>query len=377
MKIFSIILSLFFVVFFIAGCGRQTANETATEAQTDVENETKTDEPPFFNESTPIGEGALDITAAKNQNGIIVSVDFRVDGGSGDRSGWLYMMTLVESADIAEHVNTVIYTVKDTTSKDVGYATFADGNLQNNQYPAFYDENHDYLNDNTIDKLQFFYDNKAVTAAFNSLRSACGLELKDEGKSSAPEGNESPTEKPVKKEIINNTSANGFYANGNGDYVATGLKVTDYAVLHIEYQGEQYFSVVSYEGDLYDDLLVNTTGSYSGDVLIDHSGDYSLEIKATGDWNITSSGLLIDDTTSFSGSGDAVTGITSTSGGIWEITHRGQSHFSVIEYGLKKGYMDLLANTTGDYSGTVKVESGDNIFFKINADGDWSIKKTD
>ena len=187
---------------------------------------------------------------------------------------------------------------------------------------------------------------------------------------------EAPTEEPTEA-IINNTSSNGFYASGRGDYVATGLTVTGYAVLHIEYTGDRHFSVVSYEGDDYDDLLVNTTGYYVGDVLIDHTGNFDLEINATGEWSITSSGLEIDDTTSFAGHGDAVTGITSSSGGIWEITHNGNRHFSVVEYGLKLGYMDLLANTTGEYTGTVKVDTGDNIFFEVNADGDWTIKKKD
>ena len=192
------------------------------------------------------------------------------------------------------------------------------------------------------------------------------------------EEKDTPTEKPEKKtEIKNETSSDDFYAYGDGDYVATGLNVTGYAVLHIDYTGAGNFSVVSYEGDKYDNLLVNAIGNYSGDVLVDHSGSFSLEIKADdGNWNITSSGLEIDDTTSFSGCGDAVTGITSSSGGIWEITHDGTSNFSVVEYGVDLGYMDLLVNEIGSYSGTVKAESGDNIFFKVNADGNWTIKQT-
>lgn len=176
--------------------------------------------------------------------------------------------------------------------------------------------------------------------------------------------------------IDNDTSSDNFYAYGDGDYVATGLKVTKYAVLHVDYYGSGHFSVTSYEGNEYDDLLVNTTGAYSGNVLVDHSGNFQLEIKASGKWNITSSGLSVDDTTSFSGFGDAVTGITSHSGGVWEITHSGNTgNFAVIEYGLNSGYMDLLVNEIGSYSGTVKAESGDNIFFKVSADGNWTIKK--
>lgn len=186
---------------------------------------------------------------------------------------------------------------------------------------------------------------------------------------------EPPTEKPTEHKIKNNTSTDNFWANGSGDYVATGLKVTGYGVLHVEYYGEGHFSVISYENDDYDDLLVNETGNYSGDVLIDHTGTFELAISAEGSWKITSSGLSIDDTTSFSGTGDSVTGLTSHGGGTWEITHTGNSNFAVIEYGLNEGYMDLLVNEIGNYSGTVKAESGDDIFFCIKADGAWTINK--
>lgn len=130
-----------------------------------------------------------------------------------------------------------------------------------------------------------------------------------------------------------------------------------------------------YKDDEYEDLLVNTIGSYTGDVLVEGSGTYELEISADGDWNITSDGLSIDDTTSFSGTGDSVTGITSHSGGSWHITYSGKRNFSVIEYGESLGYMDLLVNEIGSYDGTVKAESGDNIFFKVNSYGNWTIKK--
>ncbi len=193
---------------------------------------------------------------------------------------------------------------------------------------------------------------------------------------------EPPTEKETepkteKPQIINNTSANGFWAEGNGDYVAKGLNVSGgYAVLHVEnYNSKGHFSVITYKNDDYQDLLVNTSESYSGDVLVVGSGEYELKITAKGAWKITSRGLDIDDTTSFSGTGDAVTGITSHGGGNWEITNNGKGHFSVIEYSLSNGYLSLLANTSGDYSGVDKADKGDDIFFKVTSQGSWTIKK--
>ena len=37
--------------------------------------------------------------------------------------------------------------------------------------------------------------------------------------------------------------------------------------------------------------------------------------------------------------------------------------------------MKLLVNKIGNYEGTVRAESGDNIFFKVHSYGDWSIEK--
>ncbi len=182
------------------------------------------------------------------------------------------------------------------------------------------------------------------------------------------------TEPPAQK-IKNNTSSNGFWAEGSGDYVVENLNVTNYAVLHITHSGSSNFAVKLYKDDKYEDLLVNTIGDYSGDVLVEDSGKYELEITADGNWNITSDGLSVDDTTSFSGTGDGVTGITSHSGGNWHITNSGSSNFVVIQYGESLGYMELLVNEIGNYDGTVKVESGDNIFFKVTSEGSWTIKK--
>ncbi len=188
---------------------------------------------------------------------------------------------------------------------------------------------------------------------------------------------EKEPEPEVKKPaIVNNTSGNGFWAEGNGDYVAQGLNVSGgYAVLHVESYDKGHFSVVTYKNDEYDDLLVNTTDTYSGDVLVEGSGEFELKITAKGAWKITSRSLEIDDTTSFSGTGDAVTGITSNGGGNWKITNSGNGHFSVVEYSLSRGYLSLLANTTGDYNGVDKADKGDDIFFKVKSKGSWTIEK--
>lgn len=187
---------------------------------------------------------------------------------------------------------------------------------------------------------------------------------------------EKPKEKSTEKEsIINNTSTDGFWAKGEGDYVATNLNVTGYGVLNITYSGGSNFIVKLYENDKVKKLLVNEIGNYSGSILIEDSGTFDIEIKSSGSWDITSSGLTIDDTTSFSGNGDSVTGITSHSGGNWHLTHNGGSNFIVKKYGLNSKNKELVINEIGQYDGTVKIKSGDDIFFEIIADGDWTINK--
>ena len=178
-----------------------------------------------------------------------------------------------------------------------------------------------------------------------------------------------------KHKIINDTSTDNFWTKGTGDYVAQGLKVKNYGVLHITHSGSENFIVKLYKNKEYENLLVNTIGNYTGDVLVDGSGEYELEIKADGNWNITSDGLTIDDKTSFSGKGDSVTGITSTGTGNWKITNNGSGNFIVKEYGVSSGYMDLLVNEIGSYSGVVKTTSSDDIFFAVKSDGDWTIEK--
>lgn len=219
---------------------------------------------------------------------------------------------------------------------------------------------------------------KSVTKTTIAVESATKESDNKKSTTKEPTTAEPTTEKvtePPTEKIKNNTSANGFWAEGSGDYVAENLNVTNYAVLHITHSGSSNFVVKLYKDDTYEDLLVNTIGDYSGDVLVKKSGKYELEINADGNWNITSDGLSIDDTTSFSGTGDGVTGITSHSGGNWHITNSGSRNFVVIEYGVSSGYMKLLVNEIGNYDGTVRAKSGDNIFFKVTSKGSWTIKK--
>lgn len=196
-------------------------------------------------------------------------------------------------------------------------------------------------------------------------------------KDSTNQVTENSTQKAVENsKITTNSSTGGFQVSGSGKCVAEGLKVEEYGVLHINYTGSDFFAVMSHEDGGYDEYLVSELGDFSGDVLIDHSGTFDIEIMGKGDWSITSSGLSVDDTTSFSGSGYSVTGITSHSGGNWHITNKNAtSNFIVYERILNYEYPEVLVNEIGEYDKTVYIQPGENIFFEVKSDGDWTITK--
>lgn len=363
----------------------------STKKETDFEPTTATSSSELYNDS--FWEYDFD--------NIVYSVPDSWEYNSDDELDCFYIddsnnMLIVDQSDLEDEVNEELLDVfveaLDTQFDNYsaisnGKVVIGNGTGRNKRFTFSVDDVYYYGNfyvfyyENKIFTFEFMSEGYSQCSEFNAYEEkiidSIAISKSTEKPTSKPTEppTEKPTEKPTERKIINNTSTDGFWAEGSGDYVATGLKVTGYGVLHIEYYGEGNFSVISYENDDYDNLLVNEIGNYNGDVLIDHSGTFELEISAEGSWKITSSGLSVDDKTSFSGTGDCVTGLTSHSGGTWEISHNGDDNFAVVEYGLNYGYMDLLVNEIGNYNGTVKAESGDDIFFKVSADGAWSIKK--
>jgi len=83
----------------------------------------------------------------------------------------------------------------------------------------------------------------------------------------------------------------------------------------------------------------------------------------------------------FSGSGDDVVSVKIVSESVLvTMTHDGESNFAVTSKTRDDGYIDLLANEIGPYSGTVIQELGTSVFtkkklglFEVSADGNWTI----
>lgn len=85
----------------------------------------------------------------------------------------------------------------------------------------------------------------------------------------------------------------------------------------------------------------------------------------------------------FAGTGDDVIHFELTPGDkTWTITHDGASNF-VIYLHDDEGNRDLLVNEIGEYSGTILVPVGDDLFdnspgpatLEIKADGSWTIRE--
>ncbi|MEC3195658.1 tripartite tricarboxylate transporter TctB family protein [Bacillus cereus] len=124
-------------------------------------------------------------------------------------------------------------------------------------------------------------------------------------------------------------------------------------------------------------LLVNTIGSYKGKVstTIPASGEYYLEVKSSGDWNvaITQETPLVSESVpgTINGHGDDIVFINIPSGNhIVKLKHTGSRNFII-----KVNDQNLLVNKIGSYEGSsshVFKDSG-MYSFGVKADGDWSI----
>lgn len=182
-------------------------------------------------------------------------------------------------------------------------------------------------------------------------------------------------EEPVQKEPELVIPDDVVYS-GSGDDVLTIEPLDGAYVFYITGNaGANHFAVTSYDSaGNYVDLLVNTTDPYNGLVVDLTQSATVLEIKATGDWQITLSSIYNVDIVSagmtHTGSGDSVFLIAGDVSVATITGNAGANHFAVKAYGSNDS--DLLVNTTDPYEGKVLVKC-DPAFFVVDSEGDWSI----
>jgi hypothetical protein len=196
--------------------------------------------------------------------------------------------------------------------------------------------------------------------------------------SSSPEiiSTPSPTpDPPAKPDIV---TFEPILITGNGDTTTEAIEIPiEYAVASFKHDGRRNFIVTQYD-DGYNRVggLVNKIGVYSGDKFLDVSsanGIAVFEIRADGNWTIEIKALESTEEVTFSGSGDAVSGVfISPPNGPWTFTHDGERNFIVRIHATPRGRG--VVNVIGKYEGSSIVDFGNEIaFWTVQADGNWSI----
>jgi len=149
-------------------------------------------------------------------------------------------------------------------------------------------------------------------------------------------------------------------------------------VVELTHDGTSNFAVTSLDDSFESiDLLVNEIGPYEGTRGMQLSEDEivtGLEIMADGNWTYEIRPVAQEPVLScpVNGRGDDIIVLSNfkDSGRPADLTHDGESNFSIVTYG---GFLpDLIVNEIGPYDGTVKV-SAEPFVWDITADGAWSI----
>jgi hypothetical protein len=164
--------------------------------------------------------------------------------------------------------------------------------------------------------------------------------------------------------------------SGKGDKIVKMAAQDGPTWAKITNKGGDNFAVVSYTGGTYGDLLVNEIGSYAGQVYI-ATGIDRLKVTSSGTWTIEVRPITTakhwNGEAPLAGKGDAVINLVGWPSGITTITNKSKSNFAVIAYSEDGGYLDLLVNDIGNYSGEVLLPDADPIVLAIHAvGGTWS-----
>lgn len=238
---------------------------------------------------------------------------------------------------------------------------------------------------NGNDVMTFIY-NGTTYAPLRALAEAYGLQVGyDAGANMAtvddPDAGYVPVYDDFSEDYDFSVDGGLLYSDeGSGDSVVTGITVSSPSYFRFKTPDDGHHSVKAYygTGDYEYDLLVNESGApYDGNTYLEANRTYDFEIDCGGEWSIEIYSLATTYETSFSGSGDYVTGIFQPETQYYTITYNGTDHFHVKQHHSEDfSDYELLVNESGEpYSGTVRIaDLGGKCFFEVvGTEGEWSI----
>jgi hypothetical protein len=278
-------------------------------------------------------------------------------------------------------------------------STFAFGDLFRLLYDEIYDK-YDYATCTEKEKACFegilglselvipeeFPKNlKTVLEKRNALAEVIGAEKRAaiailDSKVTATAEPTAPTQTAQASEAPVLTIPESKFYSGSGDDVIEIEPVDSVWVLVVKgNDAGRYFAVKGYDKDgKYTELFVSTADPYTGITLDIDLATTTLEITATGAWEIEVRSVLALRTVSkgetISGTGDDVVWVMNN-GKTAEISgNNSERYFAVKVYGVD--YSDLLVSTADKYSGKVMLK-GDASLLVITAEDDWTITLND
>jgi hypothetical protein len=181
-----------------------------------------------------------------------------------------------------------------------------------------------------------------------------------------------PTASPIQLSGTNQQASQKFHLN-------SGL-----AIFTMKHTGSSNFAIwlLDNMGDK-KELLVNEIGSFDGSkaVRISTSGDYILDIKADGQWNIDIQQPAYTTAEkaplTISGKSQQATKPFYLNAGLttFKMTHDGSSNFAIWLLDANGNKKELLVNEIGSFDGSkaVGVKSGVYLL-DIKANGNWNIQ---
>lgn len=183
--------------------------------------------------------------------------------------------------------------------------------------------------------------------------------------------------------VTNKDVADSYVYEGNGSQVICGVNMPElpYAVHAVSTDADGYFGLLYYEtsGDMR--VLVNAVGAYDGVSTIPQgTNGGTLQVLATGKWQITMTPVLSGTEPTQSGTGSTVTGRFKGDGKAHDVYCSNQAlkgNYIVWLYDINDNTRQLLANGAGNYGKTKKgifLVDYHSYYYSVQSEGNWLVE---